>query len=432
MSDILTFERFAGGRWTAVASLALAGDAALGIAAPTTLAYVIDYAMDHFERRDAAALSVRLPVDLGTQRLPRWPAFLVDLLPQGYGRAELLRELRLPERAGREADWPLLCHGAGNPIGHLRVAEAHAWLAGRVAHAGVATQGFTFEEVAARSDIFIDFITSHGLFVAGSSGVQGEWPKILLTEDAAGLLHLDHALPDIQARRHWLVKFGRGNHPALAQILTLEAPYMELARLLGARVYAPLRLRERALFIPRFDRAVTTTGLQRIAQESIASLCGIAEFGAAPAHDEAIAQLARVCTDPPAEIAEYLRRDVLNLVLGNRDNHARNTAIQRFEDGRIALSPLFDFAPMMLHPDGIPRQMRWRNERSMSPDWNAVMEQCREVTGLALPDLPDVLLDLRERLDRLPQLAEEAGVPPAILDRQRLSISAVQAALAKL
>ena len=45
-------------------------------------------------------------------RRPRWPAFLLDLLPQGYGRGELLRRLNQPEDAGRTADWALIKAGA--------------------------------------------------------------------------------------------------------------------------------------------------------------------------------------------------------------------------------------------------------------------------------------------------------------------------------
>lgn len=429
MPNVLTIERFDRGQWQVIASVALQGDPAAGIATPTSAAYVIDYAIDHLDRIDAAALSAALPVSLDARTLPRWPAFLVDLLPQGYGREELLRQLRLPEGTERPADWNLLSCGAGNPIGHLRVREAFDWLTER--RTAEPTGGFTFEEVAARSDEFIEFLAASGLFVAGSSGVQGEWPKILLTEDANGRLHLDHALPDTAAGKHWLVKFGRGPNPMLERILSLEAPYMELARLLGARVHGPLTLRQRALFIPRFDRSVTPEGVQRIAQESIASLCGVADFGVAPTHDRVLHKLAAVCSDPEDEVIEYVRRDVLNLVLGNRDNHARNTAIQRFTDGRIGLTPLFDFAPMMLHPDGIARRSRWENEAGSSPDWNRVIGQCREATGLALAQLPAALRALHARLEALPRLAGQAGVPPDILDRQALAITAVRDALAQ-
>ena len=207
---------------------------------------------------------------------------------------------------------------------------------------------------------------------------------------------------------------------------------MRLARLLGARVHGELELHDRTLFIPRFDRQVGTRGLVRIAQESIASLCGIAEFGVALPHDRIVAALAAVVNDPQTEIIEYVRRDVLNVAFGNRDNHLRNTAVQRFEDGTIRLTPLFDFAPMMLHPDGIARRSRWEGEQYANPDWPRVVQQCQEATGLSLVNLTPALRELRERFERLPELAVEAGVPESILARQSLSLDAVRASLAEL
>jgi serine/threonine-protein kinase HipA len=124
---------------------------------------------------------------------------------------------------------------------------------------------------------------------------------------------------------------------------------------LRLRVHKPLVLRQQALFIPRFDRLVTAGGGTRLAQESLATLTGRAGFGVVPTHNEVCRKLAEVCSDPLREILEYLRRDIANIALGNKDNHARNTALQRDFSGHIALTPLFDFAPMYLHPDGIAR-----------------------------------------------------------------------------
>jgi len=109
-----------------------------------------------------------------------WPDFLIDMLPQGFGRQELLRRIGRSATAGVDADWKLLLVGAGNPIGNLRVQEATNWL---TANAGP-LRGFTDDEVAQRGDNFSAYLASQGLFVAGSSGIQGEWPKILLTRAA--------------------------------------------------------------------------------------------------------------------------------------------------------------------------------------------------------------------------------------------------------
>ena len=49
-------------------------------------------------------------------------------------------------------------------------------------------------------------------------------------------------------------------------------------------------------------------------------------------------------------------------------------ALQRDFSGHVALSPLFDFAPMFLHPDGIGRRMRWADGDAGSPDWSRVLD----------------------------------------------------------
>jgi serine/threonine-protein kinase HipA len=267
--------------------------------------------------------------------------------------------------------WKLLLAGAGNPIGNLRVKEAAQWL-----HANAGEQrGFTDDEVAQRGDLFAEHLAAHGLFVAGSSGVQGEWPKVLLTRAEDGLLYLDHTLPDERAVAHYIVKFGRGTDPQLASILRHEAPYMGIAVQLGLRVHAPLVLRQRALFIPRFDRKVQSGSVRRLAQESIATVTGMPGFEAAPSHDQVCMALIQHCTNLQDEVLEYLKRDVANLALGNKDNHARNTAIQRDFHGHIALTPLYDFAPMYLHPDGIARRIRWEGNDGSNPDWGLVLDR---------------------------------------------------------
>lgn len=366
-----TVQLHAAGAWHDVATVRRFGAEKEGWQARTHTGYDLQWAIAHLDARDAHALCCQFPVGLDDLQVDHWPPFLVDMLPQGYGRAELLRRLGLPSTAELSADWALLLAGAGNPIGNLRVKEAAQWLQqqpGRV-------QGFTEQEVASRAEDFTEYLASHGLFVAGSSGVQGEWPKILLTRADDGLLYLDHALDDARAREHYLVKFGRGQNEELAKILRHEAPYMELARMLGLRVHEPLQMRERALFIRRFDRQVHAGGVVRLAQESIATFTRRTGWESLPTHDEVCQELVRRCAGPQAEVLEYIRRDIANIALGNKDNHARNTAVQRDFDSGIRLTPLYDFVPMYLHPDGIARRIRWEADNGGSPDWGAVVDR---------------------------------------------------------
>jgi serine/threonine-protein kinase HipA len=378
-----TLQLHAQGQWHDVATVALWGEEAEGWRARTFAGYAVDWSVDQFGKRDAHAVSVNWPVGLEPLESPHWPVWLMDMLPQGFGRSELLRRLGLPASMEQAADWRLLMAGAGNPIGHLRVKEAAEWLQGQGAalsvQVGAAVRGFGIHEVSARVEEFSEHLAQHGLFVAGSSGVQGEWPKLLLTQDHQGLLHLDHALADEHAARHFIVKFSRGNDAALAQILRHEPVYMDLAQRLGLRVHAPLQLEAgRVLFIPRFDRHVVAAGtgqtVERLAQESVASLTGHSGFDGVPSHEEVCRALVARCSDPQAEVLEYLRRDVANLALGNKDNHARNTAIQRDFASHVRLTPLFDFAPMYLHPDGIARRIRWQGNDNGQPDWARVLD----------------------------------------------------------
>lgn len=405
------------------------------------IAYETAYALEHFGRTDAAALSCNHPVGIDGYRNAQWPAFLVDCLPQGYGRQELLRQLGLPAGIEQAGDWMLLAHGAGNPIGNLRIAQAHAWLAER--SQAVSSPGFTSADVAARGERFAEHLAANGLFVAGSSGVQGEWPKILLSEDAQGLLHLDHQLPDALACKHYIVKFARGSDELLNTILRLEAIWMALAQHLGLRVHALPVLQGRALFIERFDRAVSrgTFGeerrakahsIERHAQESLYSLCQLYGADDRITHNDAVKALARVAHDPLLEVCEYLRRDVANIVLGNKDNHGRNTALQRRADGWVGLTPVFDFAPMYLHPDGIARRIRWvidGTPDNSSPDWPRVADLCAHlIAPLTKHSEAALAKRLRSTLHAmafavadLPYAMREWGVDRDVIEHLRIS-----------
>ncbi|WP_147072147.1 type II toxin-antitoxin system HipA family toxin [Sulfuriferula plumbiphila] len=410
MENECTIQLYAASRWHDVANTALLGPAQLGWRTPTYTGYDAEWALEHAGARDAWALGSRFPVSLAPQKFNHWPVFLIDMLPQGYGRGELLRQLKLPETLESAGDWPLLLAGAGNPIGHLRIKEAAQWLQDRSGP----VRGFTDTVVAERSEDFMHYLSLHGLFVAGSSGVQGEWPKLLMTRAKDGLLYLDHTLPDSEGVEHFIVKFGRGANEQLATILRQEAPYMTIAAHLGVRVHAPLTLRERALFIPRFDRARVDGQLVRLGQESLAALTGRAGFGVVPSHDEACVKLAEVCSDPQAEILEYLRRDIANIAFGNTDNHARNTAIQRDFDGRIRLTPVFDFAPMYLHPDGLARRIRWEDKENVTQDWNAVLGWVAETCELKRGKL---VAGLQAMVNPLLDVAENGkafGLEPAV------------------
>ena len=250
---------------------------------------------------------------------------------------------------------------------------------------------------------------------------QGEWPKVMLTESHDGLWHLDHELPDHAAKSHWIVKLPRGKDSAYDLILRAEAAYHAVACELGLAT-GETHYREGSLWIQRFDRQIQDGQVTRIAQESLYAACGCT--GPAPelTHWQAAATLARVSSAPEDTLLDYLRRDLLNLALGNRDNHGRNTALERREGsngepGLVQLAPAFDLAPMMLHPEGLSRRMRWSPENGRLPDWRQVSAQLDEAGLLPQSRLLAELPAWEALLLELPQQLRRHDCPEDVLNR---------------
>ena len=285
---------------------------------------------------------------------------------------------------GPDADFPLICAGAFNPVGRIRVAEAVDYFETHVARhpAARGLPGLTIDDVVVRSAEFKETMFLHGMLGTGTTGVQGAAPKYLLTRDHAGLLHGDATLADADAAQHLIAKLPRGNSAADDKVLRNEAAYMRVAAALGIRTHADLpTLHGDVLLIPRFDRIARDGKVVRLHQESVASILGLPGFDPRPSLFEVVTGIRKVVSDPTAETLEFIKRDVLNLAMRNTDNHARNTAVQ-LVDGKVRLTPLFDFAPMYLDPELIPRALRWYrpDTRVELTDWADVL------AALPVPD----------------------------------------------
>jgi serine/threonine-protein kinase HipA len=406
---IATIQIFRNGRWRTAATFTPdSRKAALGIAGGGQLEYDIDYAVAH-QAEDAARVALAYPVTFELHSGSRWPAFLLDLMPTGAGRRVWLRRLAL--RDGAPADWDLLVRGAGNPPGNLRIAEA-------VIPPAESHPGFTREEVIEKHADFIEYAEARGAVVAGATDVQGDAPKFLLVRDRNRRWHPDGALTDAEVLDCWLVKFPRGKSEPDRTVLRNEAPYLEVARRFGLRVGAPLQFKDDTLFVPRFDRTVAASGLLRHGLETLSSAAQMAEFGKRGDHGHFCTVIARFAAEPQKEMVEYLRRDILNCALRNTDNHGRNTAFLKQADGTVQLSPLYDFAPMFLDPEGIPRSSRWDGEIetvSGRPDWGKVAESL-----VPLFDPTELRARLARDADtvaRLPETMQECGVEDPVIER---------------
>lgn len=375
--------------------------------------YSVLYAVEHTN----SPLSLAEPVDTDIRMAETMPAFLYDLIPQGAGRRFLLGELNLPD--GPTADFPLVQAGAFNPIGRIRVAEAVDYFQAHVRRHPTARglQGLTIDDVVLRSEEFKERMFLHGMLGTGTTGIQGAAPKYLLTRDRDGLFHGDAVLPDADAAEHFIAKLPRGASAADHKVLRNEAAYMRVAAELGIRTHPQLpSIHGDILLVPRFDRIVCNGKVTRLHQESVASILGLAGFDLRPSLFDVVAGIRNVVTDPRAETLEFIKRDVLNLAMRNTDNHARNTAVQLVE-GKVQLTPLFDFAPMYLDPEAIARVLRWYR-----PDTRVELTEWGDI--LAVLPVPDderrwLAVELNRfgtQIERLPDVMEAQGVDHDIIE----------------
>ncbi len=426
--DTATIEVYHDGQWQPAATVRIR-DESQGYRGWCELEYRLEYTGRYAGPAETrrTGVSCRYPVDFAINQEDRWPPFLLDVLPSGYGRQQWLDHLDI--RDGPAADWPLLMRGTAFPPGNLRIAEAVAAkdLARPVPTASGELApmnkhpGFTRAEILERNEHFVEYVFQHGIYAAGASDVQGVAPKLLLTQDLHGRWHAEGVLRDDQVTACWLVKRPRGRTEADRKVLKNEAAYMAVAQQLGLNVFSPLAWERDTLFIPRFDRIITPgKSVARLGMESLCSLAGVTDYGAPLFHDRLCQAIKDYCTDPGSDLIEYIKRDILNVVLGNKDNHARNTVVLRRDNGTVALSPLFDFAPMYLDPEGIARVCRWEGdaETAGTPEWAKVLERLEA-------DLPRGKAALREfgkHIEALPDVLRQAGVDDDIIEHRHHAI----------
>lgn len=423
MADKITLETYVEGAWQKAAIVEFRVGSS-GHQGPSSLDYDFDYCLQHDPDltglvRGNAALSVRLPLSVEWRNFDHWPPFLLDLLPQGHARELLTTTLGLAPDSDA-SDLPLLLRASGSPIGNIRVREA--WEDEQRRVAGSRAHGLTLEDVFGLKEHFLELAGNFAAVASGSSGVQGAWPKLLLTRSHDGLWYPDSVVRDDEAADHAIVKWIGDKHLSTSLILGAEAPYLELARAFGLRCARPLTYRNNVLLIPRFDRRVEDGRVVRLGQESIVSAAGIAAFGHEESHERYLKVIKEVCDDPATEVTEYVLRDLLNLALGNPDNHGRNTALQKDTDGSVRLTPVYDFCPMRLDRAGVRRSTTWAcmkepggPSRDLAPNWSVVCDVAAEGV-MAAEDLKATLTSKADVLRSLPLLARDLGIDQQVVD----------------
>ncbi|WP_316396994.1 type II toxin-antitoxin system HipA family toxin [Bradyrhizobium sp. 33ap4] len=416
----LTVQTFFDGTWRDAAVVTLA-QAETGIGSRSSAGYEMSYFYEHGTTknpvRDLRAYSVAAPIDLEDRTADTWPAFLLDLIPQGKQADRIAAFLGL-KASDPATQIKLLLRSASAPVGNLRIKEAHEEEVQRIEK--MVRIGVSMDDVLARTDHFLAMADDFALIASGSSGLQGDWPKVALTKSMAdGLWYPDPMVADDDAGDHVIAKLLRSEEGIDQRILQSEAAYAKVAKDFGLHVERTSTHGNGVLVVPRFDRGRDSSGLIRYGQESLVSAIGVAAFGHLEKHETYVAKLQEVSSDPLADTIEYLRRDMLNLAMGNPDNHGRNTALRKFPDGQVRLSPLFDFAPMRISLAGIVRSTKWAcmafaGGSDIEPDWRLICEAVAR-PGVPADDLMAALAEKEDLLRALPEAARMYGVQDSVI-----------------
>jgi serine/threonine-protein kinase HipA len=434
----LTLQIHNAGLWRDVMTLSFL-EPAKGFFSPCRFGYDPAYVhanLDAFQTPFDQAVSARLPVDFETFQLKEAPAFLYDIAPAGAAKRFLLKHLVGQKPEGISDDLYLLGRSTPAPIGNLRIKESFEALDTND------PIGFNRQDIVVRDQRFLEYAYEQGAAIGGATGAGGEAPKLLMTEALDGLLYPDAVLPDEQASAHWFIKFARGSGVKTDQtILRSEYLYYKALDALDIPTVATsdMALEEGSrpsLWLRRFDRQRTAAGVQRYAVESVYSLAGVTVPGSRMNHVEVIGLLAKLWTEAGQQaevfelVAEYLRRDLINRILGNSDNHGRNLSIIR-KAGGFELAPVYDLAPMVMDDEGVTRTTKWPNaiERAGEIKWR---DACAALADVVDPQA--VFEHLRAqagRLRALPDLLHDSGLPSATFDHPAIALGKLDRRLAE-
>ncbi len=287
------------------------------------------YGRSYLRRADAIALQPDgLPLEPGQQRPPAGldaHGVIRDAAPDSWGMQVILRRL-----AGTEArdtgELPLLTYlleSGSNRVGALDFQSAPDRYRARITH-GSLTELVEAGERLAQGLPFspeLDDALTYGTAIGGAR------PKALL----------------VDGERQRIAKFSVSTDTF--PWIEAEAVGMELARRCGVSVAAtrPTQAAGRdVLLIDRFDRP---DGGSRRSVLSGLTLLGLHELASRYGSYVDLAERIRLGFDRPEDaLHEMFKRIVVNVLVGNTDDHPRNHAA--FWDGiSLKLTPAFDVCP---------------------------------------------------------------------------------------
>ncbi|EPL8732093.1 HipA domain-containing protein [Klebsiella quasipneumoniae subsp. similipneumoniae] len=444
--ETLTVQAFLNAEWQDIALIKFPGSEQ-GDWFTTQIDYLTDYAIDFLERDDYHAVSLNHPVSLYFEDHgnPGWLRFIDDIIPSGASRRYWVNFLDISELPQGQQNFILLKFGTMSPVGNLRIKDSVPdW------DSLASSKTFSVTDVMNRASDFLDYAQERGAAAGGATGAGGEAPKLLLRCSKRQEIWIDTWQNEPGSDDlYYLVKYPRGSRSEVdCNILRAEFHYYHELTTMGFSTIPVdnMRLEEGlhypSLWLPRFDIRRDGDGrIMRLGMESVYSL-----LQKAPAtildHETTLRILIEKITsshmvrvqnyrfDVQGFIIDWVRRDLLNIIFGNSDNHGRNTAFMK-ADNEITLAPIYDFAPMKADPEGIPRTMKWSLACESGGEYNfgAIAQALAE--WIAPDTLLNALRETASQLIDLPSRLKARGVPVQILEMPSIGFKFIPDKLAR-
>lgn len=299
--------------------------------------YDFAYGRSYLARENAIPLYLpELPLQAGVQA-PFGPLDMAnclrDGLPDRWGRRVIIN--RLTGRKGADAadvefsDLVYMLESGSDRIGAL---DFQASATEYVARGGGTATLDDLAEFAGNVEAGKPVPAQLAQAILHGSSIGGARPKALLDDDG----------------RKLIVKFSASND--VISMVKAEFIGMRLAARIGINV-APVELVQAlgkdAMIVERFDRVPSARGWTRRAMVSALTILGESEMSAHHlSYGELADQIRARFTRPEETLRELYLRLVLNILVGNTDDHARNHAA--FWDGdMLTLTPAYDIAPQV-------------------------------------------------------------------------------------
>lgn len=332
----------------------------------------------------------------------RIPSFLLDSLPDGWGRLLMDREFRrqsIPIQAVTDID--RLCYVGDRAIGALSFDSENNNTA-------------TSEDILKFSDLPLLNKSAHDFYEEESTEILkslnnisssgGSRPKgnLFFSKDLTQCS--ENFQNDYEA---WIVKFKTSSTLLSSEEGVCEYIYSLMSKNAGIST-ADFHLFElsdhsRLFSTKRFDR----DGLRRIFSASIFGLIG-ADWREPSLDYEQIIRLCSALTKSHDQTKEVFRRMIFNLFSGNQDDHSKNWNFLQNDLGNWSLSPAFDTT---YSPNRISEHSTSFKGYGKKPPKQTIAELAR----LSGEDKPHkTITEVLDSISQFPSLAKELAVEKSV------------------